>query len=314
MPAYKPSTLGFTLLELAIVIVVIGLVAGGIIVGRDLISAAAVRAQLSQLDVVQTGIGVFRQKYSCLPGDCAKAGTYGFVARQPNIRGRGDGNGVLEGLGSTCNSWWYAWADQTPQEVRPFSQVVGENAVFWRDMSEAGLIPEKVSLPTNDNSDCTAWACMDPTPSTSPSIFSFYPRAKYGKTGLLYVYSDGGVNYIGLSEARIMRCFYLYTNPLLSTAEAFIMDTKVDDGLPLTGSVLAQYVTNTEFAIAHYSFKAGVYWAGYTDLFDDPYDAASASATSCFDNNNVDGDEPRYSVGYNQGNSRNCALSFRFKH
>lgn len=41
---------GFTLIELSIVLVIIGLIVGGVLVGRDLIKAAEVRAQVSQIE------------------------------------------------------------------------------------------------------------------------------------------------------------------------------------------------------------------------------------------------------------------------
>ena len=48
---------GFTLIELAMVLVVIGLIIGGILVGQDLIKAAATRAQLTRLrDIIQRSI------------------------------------------------------------------------------------------------------------------------------------------------------------------------------------------------------------------------------------------------------------------
>ena len=45
---------GFTLIELSIVLVIIGLIVGGILVGQDLINAAAIRAQIAQVEKYQT--------------------------------------------------------------------------------------------------------------------------------------------------------------------------------------------------------------------------------------------------------------------
>jgi prepilin-type N-terminal cleavage/methylation domain-containing protein len=55
---------GFTLIELAIVLVIIGLIVGGILVGQDLINAAAVRAQVSQIEKYQTAVHTFQTKYN----------------------------------------------------------------------------------------------------------------------------------------------------------------------------------------------------------------------------------------------------------
>jgi prepilin-type N-terminal cleavage/methylation domain-containing protein len=72
---------GFTLIEMAIVIVIIGLLIGGVLVGRDMISAAEVRAQVLQIEKYNTAANVFREKYACLPGDCKNATNFGFKAR-----------------------------------------------------------------------------------------------------------------------------------------------------------------------------------------------------------------------------------------
>jgi prepilin-type N-terminal cleavage/methylation domain-containing protein len=77
----KGSLRGFTLIELAIVLVVIGLVVGGVLVGRDLIGAATMRAQLSQIEQLNTGVATFRDKYGGIPGDLPipLANQFGFL-------------------------------------------------------------------------------------------------------------------------------------------------------------------------------------------------------------------------------------------
>jgi prepilin-type N-terminal cleavage/methylation domain-containing protein len=65
----RPGTAAFTLIEMSIVLVIIGLIVGGVLVGQSLISAAAVRAQISQIERYQTAVNAFRDKYSGLPGD-----------------------------------------------------------------------------------------------------------------------------------------------------------------------------------------------------------------------------------------------------
>lgn len=61
--------MAFTLIELSIVLVVIGLIVGGVLVGQDLIHAAKVRAQISQLQEYETALTTFRLKYNGLAGD-----------------------------------------------------------------------------------------------------------------------------------------------------------------------------------------------------------------------------------------------------
>jgi hypothetical protein len=66
-------------------------------VGHDLIRAAGVRAQISQIEKYNTAVNTFRGKYGGLPGDldANDAAQFGFVTRA-GTRARGDNNGVME--------------------------------------------------------------------------------------------------------------------------------------------------------------------------------------------------------------------------
>ena len=81
---------GFTLVELSIVLVIIGLIAGGVLVGRDLIEAAAIRQQITQVERFKTAVQTFRTKYNGLPGDleshrCHRLRLYSRAAAVPDM-------------------------------------------------------------------------------------------------------------------------------------------------------------------------------------------------------------------------------------
>jgi prepilin-type N-terminal cleavage/methylation domain-containing protein len=80
---------GFTLIELSMVLIIIGLVSGVIVVGRDLIHTAELRADITMTRDVSLAISAFRLKYNCLPGDCDTA--------SEKLTGAfdGDGNGAI---------------------------------------------------------------------------------------------------------------------------------------------------------------------------------------------------------------------------
>src|SRR6266852_226786 len=97
---------GFTLIELSIVLVIIGLIVGGILVGQDLIKAAQLRATITQLERYDATVNTFRTKFNGLPGDLLN-GTNFFAAATDvpdtaaNCTGATFGDGVFEDCAGT---------------------------------------------------------------------------------------------------------------------------------------------------------------------------------------------------------------------
>ncbi len=92
-----PSRYGFTLIELSLVLVIIGLLVGGVLVGRDLIETASLRAYISQIQKYNAAVNAFKLKYNCVPGDCASASSY-------SLGSNGNGNSMITGV-ITEPSW-----------------------------------------------------------------------------------------------------------------------------------------------------------------------------------------------------------------
>jgi prepilin-type N-terminal cleavage/methylation domain-containing protein len=90
---------GFTLIEIAIVLVIIGLLLGGVLKGQELITSARVRNLISQQDGVKAAFFGFQDRYRALPGDYAQA-----VANIANAGGIGDGDGRIEVAGGVAAS------------------------------------------------------------------------------------------------------------------------------------------------------------------------------------------------------------------
>lgn len=87
---------GFTLIEIAIVLVIIGLLAGGILKGQQMIENAKYKAWVKEIDSYRTAVMTFRDKYRYLPGD------YPFPDKlnppASFVPSPGNGNGIISGV------------------------------------------------------------------------------------------------------------------------------------------------------------------------------------------------------------------------
>ena len=72
---------GFTLVELAVVMIIIGLLLGGVMKGQELIRSAEVSAAISQIKNIDTAVNAFRDSFDAMPGDLTAAQA---TARIPN--------------------------------------------------------------------------------------------------------------------------------------------------------------------------------------------------------------------------------------
>src|SRR6202790_4507951 len=90
---------GFTLIELSIVLVIIGLIVGGILVGQDLVKAAEIRATVAQIEKYNSAVNTFRTKYNAIPGDLSSTNATGFglfaETTSGNAVGHQDQNGLI---------------------------------------------------------------------------------------------------------------------------------------------------------------------------------------------------------------------------
>jgi len=99
---------GFTLIEIAIVLVIIGLLLGGVLKGQELITAARVRNLISQQDGVKAAYFGFLDRFRALPGDYSQAvATIAGVTAGAN----GNNNGRIESIlgGGTIDEHIAAW-------------------------------------------------------------------------------------------------------------------------------------------------------------------------------------------------------------
>lgn len=84
----KQASQGFTLIEMSIVLVIIGLIIGGILKGQEIIESSRQKNVITQIDGIRSAINTFSDKYNAIPGDYRQAATRVSAAV---VNGNGDG-------------------------------------------------------------------------------------------------------------------------------------------------------------------------------------------------------------------------------
>jgi prepilin-type N-terminal cleavage/methylation domain-containing protein len=81
---------GFTLVEIAIVLVIIGLLLGGVLKGQGLIDSARVKNIIQQSTSLTAAVNAYQDKFRALPGDDVQA-----TSHVPGATGNGNGDGQI---------------------------------------------------------------------------------------------------------------------------------------------------------------------------------------------------------------------------
>ena len=118
---------GFTLVEIAIVLVIIGLLLGGVLKGQELINSAKVKNLANDFRSTPTFVYAYQDKFRALPGDDRDATGHVGAAAAPN----GDGDGRIQGN----------WNDVPAAGVCP-----SEACRFWLHVRMANLATGTTNL------------------------------------------------------------------------------------------------------------------------------------------------------------------------
>lgn len=202
----------FSLVELSVVLVILGLLAGGVLSGRSLIRASELRATVTEVQRFMTATYSFRDKYFAIPGDMATASqfwtawsTTGTAASVTGAK-NGDGNGLI---GSAAES---------------------ERLQFFRHLSLARLI---------EGSYAGSYAETVPDYTAVAGVNT--PPAKLGKGGLVFVNSAGHAGnpkVYGLTGNYLLVQTSASPFTIVMPEEAWNIDTKIDDGISSSGAML----------------------------------------------------------------------------
>jgi prepilin-type N-terminal cleavage/methylation domain-containing protein len=138
---------GFSLIELALVLIVIGILAGAIFKGQDIVEAAKIRAVLNEIDRIRTATSLYHDTFGQLPGNDPLA-----RARFGESVNNGQGNGII--TGDEASQFWIhlAKADHLPEASPPSSKLGGQFSVEGNLQERKNFLilslPEKAGLLT----------------------------------------------------------------------------------------------------------------------------------------------------------------------
>ena len=118
------KTQGFTLVEIAIVLVIIGLLLGGILKGQEMITQAKIKNLIADFSGISAAYHGYQDRYRAIPGDDPGAG--GAAGRWGVAATSGDGNGQV---GGDYNTTGAAPAGAT-----------GESRRWWDHLRRAGFV------------------------------------------------------------------------------------------------------------------------------------------------------------------------------
>ena len=237
----------FTLVELSIVLVILGLLTGGILAGQSLIRAAGLRSVSADVARYTASIRSFQDKYLSLPGDMRNAVKYWGA----QAGGTADGaNATCAALdrnnpatsAATCNG------DGNGQIGGYFNlsfDTAYESHRAWQHLANAGLVEGSYTGVTNSTindymSGPVGTAGLNqPASKLRPAGYSLaywgsHPAGSFYVTGLTLIQGEyGHVMVLGTPGGY----HNMGTGPILRGEEAWNIDTKMDDGLPLKGAM-----------------------------------------------------------------------------
>ena len=247
----------FSLVELSIVLVILGLLTGGILTGQSLIRAAELRSVSTQYSAFSTAVMSFRDKYFALPGDMRNAtsfwgaahatpATCATTAATGTATCNGDGNGMIE-----------------------VSAGSNEKFRFWQHLANAGLVEGNYTgiEGASGQADYAVANVNAPAGKLGNSLW-------HTRTISNNVYVSGHTQYFDGVYGNVYQfgAQTLNNDPstsVLSPEEAWNIDTKIDDGKPATSLLVPRTratCTNATAAVAD------------SDNFDSIYNLTNTSA------------------------------------
>lgn len=223
----KVKLRAFTLVELSIVIVIIGLIAAGITAGKSLVFSGKIRSQISDLKKYEAASYAFRLAYNTVPGDLPNAGTYWSGAYN------GDGNRVM--------------SDESDNANNPLPPPPRENLTFFQQLSKAALIEGSyngtwqlgVGYPTLKMNNKYGMVAAGSVGQDDFWLTQQLSEAEYKKKHVLALYLNVARPLSGSPSG------YNDNYGVASPIEFSALDSKIDDGVARQGMFKAYRAYNS---------------------------------------------------------------------
>lgn len=222
----RPQQSGFTLIELSIVIVIIGMLVGGVLMGKNLIRNADLQTIITDAAKYKSSAKQFKDKYMAIPGDFSEATS---IWGKDNAACAADtGSATTPG---TCNGNGNGVLD-----IAASAGATSEQVQFWKQLQLEGLVKGNFSGLTGGSGVYhNIPGVNSPAGKLSSSGWTAYFIINTVWGNVEWFTADHG-NVLTFGKAVAGSINY---GAALKPEEAWGIDTKIDDGKPGLGEVMS---------------------------------------------------------------------------